>query len=209
MKFIFDTSLVLYLPLHESDGNPIVSKDTYGHIGTVSGADWTPRGGSFDGADDYITTMFKPGALTSLTVEAWARFNVTAIDQDIFHTVSSAEERAVSLRSNGCEIQPQGTPVGSSWHSWTIGTLLADVFWHLSMTWDGAGVKGYLNGRQDGDANTITGNLNAAGQSTEIGKHPSNGWWMNGIIGEVRFYNRALTGAEIMHNYLATKWRYQ
>ena len=31
----------------------------------------------------------------------------------------------------------------------------------------------------------------------------------NGLIDEVRIYNRALTPLEIQHNYLATKWRYQ
>ena len=54
MDFIFDPSLVLYLPLYELDGASFMSKDAYGHLCTVTGATWTPRGRSFDGTDDHI-----------------------------------------------------------------------------------------------------------------------------------------------------------
>ena len=54
MNFIFDPSLVLYLPLHQRDGSSFMSKDAYGHVCTVTGAVWTPEGRLFDGVDDYI-----------------------------------------------------------------------------------------------------------------------------------------------------------
>ena len=54
MDFIFDPSLVLYLPLYQPDGASFASRDAYGHLCTVTGALWTPQGRTFDGADDII-----------------------------------------------------------------------------------------------------------------------------------------------------------
>ena len=73
MDFIFDPSLVLYLPLYELDGASFISKDANGHLCTVTGALWRPNGHYFDGTDDKIDC----GAGTNLavaneiTIEAW------------------------------------------------------------------------------------------------------------------------------------------
>ena len=54
MNFIFDPSLVLYLPLYQLDGASFVSKDAHGHLCSVTGALWRPNGRWFDGTDDTI-----------------------------------------------------------------------------------------------------------------------------------------------------------
>src|SRR3990172_13167350 len=54
-KFIYDPSLVFYVPLYELDGTTFQSKDAYGHLCTVTGALWRPQGRDFDGTDDVIS----------------------------------------------------------------------------------------------------------------------------------------------------------
>ncbi|MDO8687497.1 MAG: hypothetical protein Q7K41_02790, partial [Dehalococcoidales bacterium] len=54
MDFIFDPSLVLYLPLYEPDSSSLMSKDAYGHLAAVTGATWGTLGRTFDGSDDQI-----------------------------------------------------------------------------------------------------------------------------------------------------------
>lgn len=208
MKIVTDTSLMLHLPLYEPDGDSFISRDVGGCLCTVTGASWQLQGRNFNGSTDHIVPDFTPGALGALTVEAWTRFHVQAIDMDIFHVISLGESRAISLRSNGCEIQPDGVAIGVGWHGWTGGSLPTGVYWHLAMTWNGSILTAYLNGKQDGAVVPVTGTLDAAGQSAAIGRKPYGEWWMNGIIGELRLYNRALSPQEVQHNYRVTKWRY-
>jgi len=49
--FIFDPSLVLYLPLYQLDGWAFMSRDAYGHLCSVTGAKWTPQGRDLDEQD--------------------------------------------------------------------------------------------------------------------------------------------------------------
>ena len=84
MDFIFDPSMVLYLPLYELDGASFMSKDAYGHLCTVTGALWTSQGRDFDGIDDSITLPTAFDSLTDLTLEAWLLCNNAAYDYHPF-----------------------------------------------------------------------------------------------------------------------------
>ena len=46
-----------------------------------------------------------------------------------------------------------------------------------------------------------------------IGADPGVGgagkWFLNGLVGEICIFNRALTFLEVQRHYLATKWRYR
>jgi hypothetical protein len=73
VNFVYDPSLVFHLPLYELDGDSFISKDACGHLCTVTGAVWTPRGSDFDGLDDKITvpdhsSLCPAGAMT---LEFW------------------------------------------------------------------------------------------------------------------------------------------
>ena len=72
MNFIYDPSLVLYLPFYQLDGASFMSKDKHGYPCTVTGALWRPDGHYFDGTDDKIVV---PDAAslditTGITIEA-------------------------------------------------------------------------------------------------------------------------------------------
>ena len=69
---IHDPSLVLDLPLYELDGASFMSKDTYGHLCTVTNTLWRLDGRHFAGAD-FINCGTGPSLAPSnaLTIEGW------------------------------------------------------------------------------------------------------------------------------------------
>jgi len=205
MDFIFDHSLLLYLPLYELDGVSLMSKDAYGHSCSVTGAIWTPRGRNFDGLDDYasINNWDNSRLGDTFTIEMWVR------SDDL-----SARQYAIGMSSWGANVfylrtetsQKLSFSVYGGSEMQTSSTLDADQWYHIVVQVVGGKAQFYLNAIADGSPTT---GHNASGSYTLcIGKgHGENEW--DGLIGEARIYNRALTPQEIQHNYLATKWRYQ
>ena len=88
-----------------------------------------------------------------------------------------------------------------------IGPVNSGQYYHVVFTWDGTNVKGYLNGEL-GFTTAISGLTGIRnGQSPRrIGRRSGNP-----LIGEmpvVKLYNQALTAAEVLQNYNATKSRF-
>ncbi len=206
MDFIFDPSLVLYLPLEQLDGSSFTSKDAYGHLCTVTGALWRPNGHYFDKSDDQIDCG-NPVAtqLTSaLTLDIWCKpSNVTAVQAIVSKDNGAQRNYWISIEPSLLftmvvsnvkkELSMGVSPVIDTWYNF-VGTS------------DGINMRAYVNGeykttRAGGVCDNDAVNL-------IIGSRISDRYF-GGVIGEVRIYNRALTFPEIQHNYLATKWRYR
>jgi len=213
MDFIFDPSLVLYVPLHQLDGSSFMSKDAYGHLCTVTGALWQPDGHNFDGTDDYIDcgngASLNP--TDEVTVIAWLNPNFS------------------SATFYGIVSKFGGTPAGWQfyWNSaqylyfyanddvavkTTSNVLVNGVWQHTAATLKSDSVsksKIYVNAIDKTDSvssRTLQANdINIViGAASSTKNNP-----FNGLIGEVFVYNRALTSLEMQHNYQATKWRYR
>lgn len=69
-------------------------------------------------------------------------------------------------------------------------------------------LRTYADGVLDNTSGAIT--YSTTGQNNYIGmsNHAGNYNFFNGNMGLVQFYNRALSGAEVLQNYNATKGRY-
>ena len=227
MDFIYDPSLVLYLPLWKLDGASFVSKDAYGHSCTVTGALWRPKGRYFDGTDDAI----RCGSSSSIddifdgggTLMAWIN---PASDGEL---------------NNGRILTKYTTNLG-----WTLSTKLDDgsgVVVRCYYYWSGNDGDWALTNRDitlnvwslvaftlnadtagntpliyvNGDSKAVTETTASTGtratdaaQILAIGNNPADtNNTFDGLIGEVMLYNRILTPQEIQNIYLATKWRYR
>lgn len=205
--FIFDPSLVLYLPLYELDGASIKSKDAYGHLCSVTGALWRPNGREFDGTDDKIAIPYHASfdVVSDITVEAWVNKHAGG-SLVTRHSVSPAINVWKLLTSayefwgagNGGFVSLAGSVPG-------VG-----IWYQLAMTFKSKDTRrAFVNG-EISHAVSVTGTLpQSTVDGIALGSRLDNAEWLNGLIGEVRIYNRALTPLEIQHNYLATKWRYQ
>jgi hydrogenase maturation factor HypE len=67
---------------------------------------------------------------------------------------------------------------------------------HLAATYDGANLRIFVNGVQVG-ALAQTGNMLVSARTLRIGGNSVWGEYFNGVIDDVRVYNRALSAAEI------------
>ena len=154
--------------------------------GTVSGAtlgaNWYY---DFDGSNDKISIT----AITPITVEMWVRPDSTGgIDGLLGHS---------SITANYMYWNTGDVTVN--------GTIFTDVdkvttWTHIVVKESGSNLIIYVNGSE---TQTLSG---ALGTYNEFGGRTSGTpQYLNGRIGQVRFYNKALTSAEVLQNYNATK----
>ena len=212
MKFVRDPGLVLYLPMSEMDGSHLMSKDACGHSCAVTGAIWTPRGRSFDGIDDFLTVA-RTAALDcaggGITMEVWTcPENIEAVDRLIDkegggtngYLLGFEAANKVLVRMNSDAVNPLITEKAVPCGIWA----------HIAATWDGATIRAYLNGSADASTTAKAGTINADTADLVLGRWVGGSLgFFDGVMGEVRVYNRALTPLEVQHNYEVTKWRYR
>lgn len=207
---------VLYLPLWRPDmaGDTIISKDIYGHVCTVTEALWTPYGRDFDGTNDYIDCGTNVAAMPDVfSLEAWVKWGGlndsahivgwnTGAGGGLYIYYYAADLTYLALAGNNYRRWDQSPvdPLDGEWH-------------HMVATLPGSGQSDMDNSilYADGQVQTINSTVTTGAQSAKtriyIGGNTSK--YTDGLIGEVRIYNRVLTLQEVNRNYQATKWRYQ
>ena len=208
--------LVLNLPLYKLTGSKFKSVDAYHHTATNSGSVWGLQGRSCDGTDDQVSA----GNATSLritgviTLEGWAKWDTISsspawvvcrsgtiwagVGYGIFADNAGVGNRLASHFSNNV----------NDWNQITISSSLVLGQWiHLAATYDGVSISYlYKNGVQIG---TTTYAIQMVADASPITIGSNAQYYLDGTIGEVRIYNRALSAVEIVHNYNATRWRYK
>ena len=214
--FIFDPSLVLYLPLYKLDSASLLSRDAYGHLCSVTGAVWRPGGRYFDGNDDFLSVPnqyslrlgdgSKGSVLVWINPATWQGGEAVIQLGDasgyycgaysIFCNVAAGALRFVITEALGGDYQNLNAtpPTTGNYH-------------FLASTWDGAlfwiGIDGEV-------VNSVSQTKKAQYKNTcdlWIGKSSSENY--KGFISEIWIFNRGLTPQEYKDIYLATKWRYQ
>ena len=212
MNFIFDPSLVLYLPLHEKDGSSFMSGDACGHLCTVTGALWRPDGRYFDGTDDYISVAYSPALYpeTPPLMEIWLKTS-TAVQKGI---IGNYDDNGgyFTMVTGGGKVYI-GYRCGTSYAILSsVGSINDGRSHHIVSFYDNVDtiyiyIDGELDtsGKDSGDGGAYTPHPN---RNVDIGRRNA-GENILATIGEVRIYNRHLNPLEIQHNNLATKWRYR
>ncbi|QQO91899.1 structural protein [Flavobacterium phage vB_FspM_immuto_3-5A] len=85
-------------------------------------------------------------------------------------------------------------------------TNAVNTFWsHITFTYNGTNVRGYLNGINTYLSGTVTFTTNTDSTSLQLGRGDQYG---NAAIANISMYNRALSAQEIQQNYNATKTRF-
>ncbi len=167
------------------------------------------NGGSivFDGVDDNVTTTFNP-ALTDFTIGIWFRQSGTVINYQRLIDSNYITGTWIGRNSN--------TP--NSWGGGVRDTIapfgrfitLTDGQWHYIVSRRQGTTHTILG---DGITNTASGTVSSTALNTNnitIGRSDQSPSfdYMSGNIAQVSIYNRALTDAEILQNYNATKTRF-
>jgi hypothetical protein len=85
-------------------------------------------------------------------------------------------------------------------------TSAVNTYWsHITFTYDGTNVRGYVNGAFSYLSGTIVYSTNNDSSSLLLGKADQHG---NASVGTLQMYSRALSAQEILQNYNATKSRF-
>jgi hypothetical protein len=204
--------LVLYLPFDKPDENGVVRDESgAGNDGQVSGAQWVP-GGKFGGAYQFHITnltdrIVVPNSDTLnpdyITIAAW----VKTADRDGFwnrivdkhyangYCLGLGGDFYGKARRGKLEFECSGGSVETA-------RLLADNQWHhVAATFDGKEIRSYLDG--SGPARATKSPVLKKNKwdlcigNTVIEYTTQDFLAFDGVIDEVRIYNRALSPDEI------------
>ena len=206
-----------------TSGATISDKTSNNNNATIFG-NVTYSNGRFnlDGASDYLkinaSTTFNSAA--NFTVEGWFKpDNIT--DLEHFFTIwDGGSNSKFYLRFNGTSgdldaytYTSAGTTSAQTITSNAAVRVKANVFNHIVMTYADGGsgsLAVYINGALAGST-TPSAAVNTTGtQDLYIGVLQSyiGSYDFDGEVGQVRFYNSALTASEVLQNYNATVYNY-
>ena len=209
-----DSSLVGYWSFNEGSGQIAYDKSGNGNNGTIHGAAWAAgKSGSalkFDGSNDYVDCGSDESFnLTQLTMELWIRApssmgqtwrNVLSKrisgDRDFGFWMHSSD----NVKVDGLH---QSSHRFGSWVAYLSTPFEPNTWHHVVMTIDSTGLqKAYADGKKVGQYQGTAGNANNS-YPVWIGRADN---YFNGLIDEVRIYNRALTEKEIQEHYRESKY---
>jgi hypothetical protein len=205
--------LVAYWPFNEGAGGTTADASGNGHHGVlVNGPQWTAEPAlDFDGVDDHVDVgaFDVPGG--ALTVAAWIRprdlSNCSSSDCRILSKATSTAEAdhwfmLSTIASGSSAVLRFRLKTDGSTTTLIAGNgaLPQDVWVHAAAVYDGSTMELFLDGVSVG----------SAAKSGSLSTDPSVGVWIgsnppiasskpwDGVIDEVRIYNRALTPGEIL-----------
>ena len=197
--------LVAAYGFEEASGTAVVDASPNRLAGTISGAVRTANGRHgravlFDGIDDWITIADAPALdLATMTIEAWVKpttlsgWRSVLMKEDVgtlsyaLYAHDNDPHPAATIRVDG-DVSAVGTsalPLGA----WT----------HVAATFDGAQLQFFVNGALV-DTRPAAGALEPTAGALRIGGNAVWGEYFDGVIDEVRIYNRALAPADIVRD---------
>ncbi|MFD0468328.1 LamG-like jellyroll fold domain-containing protein [Nonomuraea thailandensis] len=194
--------LVAAYGMNENAGSTLT--DSAGaNTGTLTNTTWTATGKygpalSFNGTSSWVTVNDAPNLrlTTGMTLEAWV--NPTTVNSWRTVIMKQYTGDLAYVLSAGSDSNRPHTVIHTTGEVGTGGTasLPLNTWTHLAATYDGTTLRLYVNGAltseraAGGPIRTDNGVLRIGGNSL-WGEH------FNGLIDEVRIYNRALSTTEI------------
>jgi len=205
--------LVGHWTMNEGEGgvaHDLSGNDNHGTL--VNGPTWANgKAGEaldFDGASDYIAISDSEATTSNLaitgaiTLSAWVKLN------DMTSEVIMGRGSGTGSAGNyGYVLMVYNGSVVLNMHSntavYALGSVLAtDSNWHfITATWDGTmntnGVKIYIDGTLSRQGTSTISVMGQPVYQFRIGVSSSSLAYVNGLIDDVRIYNRALTEDEV------------
>lgn len=169
----------------------------------------------FDGVDDYVNCGHNPSLdiTGDITIEAWINtYTTTPFVQDIVEKRSDGgqnwDDFSFYIRSND-ELSFHTSMMGAATIYETSNLNLKTHTWyHVAATYNSTTLKIYCNGLEVLSENDASG-IAVNSYETWIGNNDYIDEYFNGMIDEVRIYNRTLTEGEINAHYERRKFTLQ
>ena len=169
---------------------------------------------SLDGNSDYFSVPYNSSFNSAtFTTETWVKFdNFSRYHHLMCYFVEVAGQRVFYMRSYN---NTAGLQLGVLNSSNVTQSLLSNTtnlstgtWYHIVGTADGINLKIYVNGNLDSSAaQTVSVNTGATNRPMRIGNIEGyeGTYDLAGDIAQSRYYTKALTAAEVLQNYNATK----
>jgi len=229
-KSIIKTGLVLHLDpkvaeSYPGSGNTVYDISTTNASGTfINNTSWSNsyNSGVFifpDGVGDAITfgTNNSLNPSGDISLEAWVYFTnfntewsiiATKWFNDSGSTMNTDFHYAAKATTAGSGIIKQNLYTTNNSNIYSNTTLTTNTWYLLGFTLINNGtLTFYLNGQPDGTSSPVSRAV-STNSSFLIGDPRAVTNAPIGRIGSFRYYNRALTAAEVAHNFNATRDRY-
>ncbi len=199
------TGLVAAYGFDELTGGTVTDASGNGNTGTISGARRTAAGRYgggliFDGVNDVVSVANSASlnVTTGLTIEAWVLPTRSTGWQTAILKEAPGELR-YALYASSDTGDPSGyVRVGSADRSvYAPAALPLDVWTHVTLTYDGATMRLYVDGSQAA-SRAQTGSIATSTGALRIGGNNVWGEYFQGTLDEIRIYNRALSAGEIL-----------
>src|SRR3989344_4908798 len=144
---------------------------------------------NFDGVDDNVSAVIGSVPSATFTISAWIKLNELGREQ---HAAEFTGTQFYVASNNKLGTGNWGNAAGST-------ALTKGQWYHIVITRNSSQLLLFLNGSQDGSGSVLT---NEPSSPFVIGRfYGAGNYWFNGLLDEVRVYNRALTQAEIKRLY--------
>ena len=197
------SGLVAAFGFNEGSGTSVADASGNGNSGAIIGALRTAgkySGGlSFNGVDNVVVVDSSPSLnfVSEMTLEAWIYPTATMVN---WHAILRKETDAwyLDMSGPGETMRPAGGALFSEGDKWVSApdAIPLTTWTHIATTSDGGTLRLYVNGVQVA-SRAVSGSIEVNSKPLRIGGSTYAGQFFQGIIDEVRIYNKALTQPEI------------
>jgi hypothetical protein len=193
------------ISLNENSGE-LVNGPTFnsGNLGSLS----------FDGSNDNIQLAGTNFSLNTMTISAWNyssnyQQNGFMFEKTTNGSVNTQYSLFYNSGNNSIYYRTYGLSILDLIVNRTTAGVVNNQWNNVVATWDGTNKRIYVNGVLRATSATLSGTVtqNTTGAAF-IGIYGGGGYPFNGRISQTQIYNRALTAAEVLQNFNATKSRY-
>jgi glucose/arabinose dehydrogenase len=196
--------LVAAYGFNEGSGTTVSDASGTGNHGTATSTSWAPAGRygtalSFNGSSSWVTVPDSPSLdlTTGVTLEAWVNPVQTLWSWRTVIFKQTTDGMAYALYAADGANRPTGqVNIAGEQNAVTPTALPLNTWTHLATTYDGTTLRLYVNGTQVA-SKPQTGSATVSTGVLRIGRNSIWNEAFNGLIDEVRIYNRALSAAEI------------
>jgi hypothetical protein len=211
----YNNGLVAHWTFDGKHTTPTTVEDVVGNNdGTTHGV--VPAGGiigqamKFDGVNDNISVLnssiFNSFGTNPFSVAAWVKTTSTSFASLVDNKTAGTNNAGYNLQiaeTNGRAYFRVGTGAGQAQTGNSITNVTDGEWHHLVGTRDASGLKIYVNGiLENQNSNCGTCNVTSS-QNLLFGSYGAGGF-LDGLLDDVRIYNRALSANEVAGLYSAT-----
>jgi hypothetical protein len=196
---------------------------SYGGAGTIfydvspTALSWTinnatynssdPKYFSYNGSDTWLQSSTSAAYDSqTITMECWCYPNSLSQNGFLFEKGQVNTQYSMFFENPNFVFRTMGSVSNQSAYFTASTYLIVSVWNHIVCTYNGSSKIMYVNGIQVQSV-AASGALPTGQTDQYIGRH-SGGYFFNGRIGESRVYNIALSAAQVLQNYNATKSRF-